>query len=221
MPEEIRLVIADDHPLMRDALRRTIEAEPGLRVVAEAGDGREALQAILDHQPDLAILDIDMPGLDGFAVVRALRDKGQTVPVVVLTVHDDPAFFETALELGVKGYILKDSRASDIVAGVQAVASGQVYASPALTNFLFDRGRRPSAPVPDKTSGIERLTPTERRVLALVAAYKTSSAIAEDLGISVRTVQTHRANICEKLGIEGSHALMKFALENAARLLAD
>ena len=214
MQDEIRLVIADDHPLMRDALRRTIEAEPGLQVVAEAGDGKSALKGILEHRPDIAVLDIDMPGLDGFAVARALREQGETIPIVVLTVHDDPAFFETALELGVKGYILKDSRASDIVAGVQAVAAGQVYASPALTTFLFDRGRRP----PAEPTGVDKLTPTERRVLALVAAYKTSSAIAEDLGISVRTVQTHRSNICEKLGIEGSHALMKFALENAAKL---
>jgi len=216
MEDEIRLVIADDHPLMRDALRRAIEAEPGLTVVAEAGDGREALNAIVEHRPDVAVLDVDMPGLDGFAVARELREKGTAVPIVFLTVHDDPSFFESALELGAKGYILKDSAAADIVAGLRTVADGRVYASPALTSFLFDRSRRPRAE--EEPSGIERLTPMERRVLALVAAYKTSSAIAEELGISVRTVQTHRANICGRLGIEGSHALMKFALEHASEL---
>jgi len=214
MQDEIRLVIADDHPLMRDALRRVIESEAGLRVVAEAGDGAEALKAIEGLAPDIAVLDIDMPGLDGFAVARALREKGLSVAVVLLTVHDDPAFVESALELGVKGYVLKDSAASEIVHSLREVAAGRVYASPALTALLFDRSRQTQR----EPSALQRLTPMERRVLALVAEYKTSSAIADELGISVRTVHTHRANICGRLGIEGSHALMKFALENASKL---
>jgi len=213
---EIRIVIADDHPLMRDALRRAAESDPDLAVVGEARDGLEAVRLVAARRPDIAVLDIDMPGLDGFAVARALREKGSSAALVFLTVHDDPAFFETALALGAKGYILKDSAASEVVAGIRAVADGRVYTSPSLTKLLVQASR--GVPLKAPASSIERLTPTERRVLALVAAYKTSSAIAEELGMSVRTVQTHRANICGRLGIEGSHALMKFALEHAAEL---
>ena len=211
---EIRLVIADDHPLMRDAIRRAVESDPDLEVVGEARDGTEAVRVIQARRPDIAVLDIDMPGLDGFAVARALLDKGVGAAVVFLTVHDDPAFYEMAEAVGAKGYILKDSAAAEVVAGIRAVSEGRVYTSPSLTKVLLARSREPK----EAPTGLDRLTPTERRVLALVAAYKTSSAIAEELGISVRTVQTHRANICGRLGIEGSHALMKFALEHASEL---
>jgi DNA-binding NarL/FixJ family response regulator len=214
---EITLVIADDHPLMRDALRRAVESHPDLVVVGEARDGLEALRTIEKRGPDIAVLDVDMPELDGFAVARALREKGARAAVVFLTVHDDPAFFESAMALGAKGYILKDSAASEVVDGIRAVADGRVYTSPSLTKLLVMRSRAEPTKV-SAASEIERLTPTERRVLSLVAAYKTSSAIAEELGVSVRTVQTHRANICARLSIEGSHALMKFALEHAAEL---
>ena len=214
MEPEIRLVIADDHPLLRQALKQMIEADPGLKVVAEAGNGREALEQVRRLRPDVAVLDVDMPHLDGFEVLRTLKAEGIAVNTIFLTVHNEAGFFREALALGAKGYILKDSAVTDIVSGIRAVADGQPYRSPALMTSTADQ--RPASRSGD--SGLELLTPTERRVLALVAAYKTSAAIAEELGASPRTVQTHRANICDKLEIQGNHALMKFALEHASRL---
>jgi len=213
MRSDIQLVIADDHPLVRQALRQMIEADARLKVVAEAGDGQEALACIRRLRPDVAVLDVDMPLLDGFGVLRALAAEGIATRTIFLTVHKEAGFFREALALGAQGYILKDTAVTDIVDGIKAVAEGGHYTSPALSTSDERRAARTG-----DSEGFDRLTATERRVLSLVAAYKTSAAIAEELGASVRTVQTHRANICDKLGIEGNHALIKFALEHASRL---
>ncbi|MDQ3798441.1 MAG: response regulator transcription factor [Acidobacteriota bacterium] len=214
MSDRIRLVIADDHPLLREGLRRIIEQEIDLQVLAEAGDGVAALENIIALEPQIAILDVDMPKLNGFEVIRALNEKRVDVSVIMLTVHREEEFFDEALRLGAKGYVLKDSAVTDIVIGIRAVAAGQNYASPALTSYLFKPRRAAHA----KPSGFETLTPTERRVLQLIAEYKTSNQIAEELFISPHTVKTHRKNICAKLNLEGSHALMKFALEHKTTL---
>jgi DNA-binding NarL/FixJ family response regulator len=214
MSDRIRLVIADDHPLLREGLRRVIEQEIDLQVLAEAGDGAAALENIIALEPQIAILDVDMPKLNGFEVIRALNEKRVDVDVIMLTVHREEEFFNEALRLGAKGYVLKDSAVTDIVSGIRAVAAGQNYVSPALTSYLFKPRREAYA----KPSGFETLTPTERRVLQLIAEYKTSNQIAEELFISPHTVKTHRKNICAKLNLEGSHALMKFALEHKTTL---
>lgn len=210
MSDKIRLVIADDHPILRQGLRRVIEQESDLQVLAEADDGKVALETILALQPDVAILDVDMPKLNGFEVMRALNEKPANVSVIMLTVHREEEFFNEALRLGAKGYILKDSAVTDIVNGIRAVAVGQNYVSPALTSYLF----KPRQESQTKLSGIDVLTPTERQILRLIAEYKTSNQIAEELFISPHTVKTHRKNICIKLNLKGNHALMKFALEH-------
>lgn len=214
MSDRIRLVIADDHPLLREGLRRVIEQETDLQVLAEAGDGESALENIITLKPQIAILDVDMPKLNGFEVIRALNEKRVDVSVIMLTVHREEEFFNEALRLGAKGYVLKDSAVTDIVSCIRAVAAGQNYVSPALTSYLFKPRREAYA----KPSGFDTLTPTERRVLQLIAEYKTSNQIAEELFISPHTVKTHRKNICAKLNLEGSHALMKFALEHKTTL---
>jgi DNA-binding NarL/FixJ family response regulator len=217
MKNEIRVVIADDHPVVRQGLRLVIEAAPRLTVVAEAADGKAALARIQELRPEVAVLDIDMPEMNGFAVARAVREQGLAVAVIFLTIHREGDLFEEALESGARGYVLKDSATTDIVTSIEAVASGQHFTSPAMTSYLVGRNRR-AASLRRQKPTLNDLTPTERRVLQLIAAYKTSKEIADELGISYRTVETHRANVCTKLELHGSHALMKFALANRAEL---
>ena len=139
MPASIRLILADDHPIVRHGLRQIIEADDTLAIVAEVGDGKAALAAIQTHAPDVAVLDIDMPVLDGFAVVRALSTLQTRPEVVFLTMHSERELFEAALELGIKGYVLKESAVTDIVAAIKAVAAGQPYLSPALSAHVVNR----------------------------------------------------------------------------------
>jgi len=214
---EIRIVVADDHPIVRQGLRQSLEAERGLKVVAEATDGQTALEQIKSLTPQVAVLDIDMPGLDGFSVLRALRGEKIEVEVVFLTIHRDEDFLNEAINLGAKGYVLKDSALTDIVTCVKLVASGQHYVSPALTGLLLNRQQR-TASLSQRKPELKDLSPTERRVLKLIAEYKTSREIADQLFISHRTVETHRTNICNKLEIHGNHALMKFALAYKSEL---
>jgi DNA-binding NarL/FixJ family response regulator len=212
MSDEIRLVIADDHPILRQGLRHIIEREVDLHVLAEADDGEVALENIITLQPDVAVLDVDMPKQNGFAVLRALTEKGLCVGIIMLTVHCEEEFFNEALRLGARGYVLKDSAIADIVSCIRAVAAGENYVSPTMTKYLFKRSRDNN----QSPTGIAALTPTEKHILQLIADYKTNNQIAEELFISPHTVKTHRKNICTKLHLEGNHALMKFALEHKA-----
>ena len=217
MTASIRLILADDHPIVRHGLRQIIEVDDALAIVAEVGDGQAALAAIQTHAPAVAVLDIDMPGLDGFAVVRALSTLPTRPAVVFLTMHSEKELFEAALELGIKGYVLKESAVTDIVAAIQAVAAGQPYLSPALSAQVLTR--RSGEGDPTKTHpGLDTLTPTERRVLKLIATDLSTKEIAAQLSISPRTVETHRQNIGGKLNVRGSLALVRFALQHRAQL---
>jgi DNA-binding NarL/FixJ family response regulator len=218
MARDIRILIADDHPIVRQGLRQAIEADPRFEVLAEAGNGRIALEQIQQLRPDIAVLDIDMPEMDGFSVAREVRARQLAVDIIFLTVHRDERFFAEALQLGTKGYVLKDSAVTDILSSIRAVAAGDHFASPALTSYLI-KSRRAGAGdgVPQK-GGLQDLTATERRILAMIAEYKTSREIGDALCISHRTVQTHRTNICTKLDLRGNHALMKFALAHRSQL---
>src|SRR5262245_15799332 len=216
MPGELRLLIADDHPLMRRGLRDAVAEDRQLTVVGEAVNGTAALEQIERLRPQLAILDIDMPGLDGFAIVRALLERKIATDIIFMTVHRDQRLFDEALRLGVNVYVLKDSSASDVLSAIRAVAAGEHFTSPALTSHLVRRRRGEAALA--TAADLHSLTPTERRVLALLAEYKTSREIGDALHISCRTVQTHRANICSRLDLQGSHALMKFALDHKSEL---
>jgi len=218
MNDEITILLADDHPIVRQGLRQAIELNQRLRVIAEASDGDEALRLLRALQPQIAVLDIDMPHLDGVAVARAARDEQLSTAVVFLTVYREERFFNHALELGVRGYVLKDSAVTDIVSGIRAVAAGQYFTSPAMTAHLIARTKPRATASASEHAGVAGLSPTECRVLKLIAEYKTSKEIADELFISFRTVNTHRANICQKLGLQGNHALMKFALDHLPEL---
>lgn len=217
MNPEINVIIADDHPVFRQGLRQVIELDDQLRVVGEAADGQEAIAQILETGADVAVVDVDMPNQDGFEVVRAVKQKQSPVKIVFLTMHKDERFLNAALDIGVSGYLLKDSAVTEIIASIKAAAAGRDYVSPALSTFLVNRSRR-SAELARQKPEIARLTPTERRILLLLGEYKTSKEIANELFISARTVERHRANICEKLDLHGSHALIKFATEHRSEL---
>jgi len=209
--------MADDHPVVRQGLRQMIEADKALSIVAEAGDGQTALSLIEQHRPDVAVLDIDMPQMDGFAIVRALGRKNLPVEVVFLTMHSEEEIFQAAMDMGVKGYVLKDSAVTDIVQSIKTVAAGRPYLSPALSALLLHRRRR-AEELGAAHPGLHDLSAMERRVLKLIAEDKTSREIATELFISPRTVETHRANICKKLNLHGSLALVKFALAHKSEL---
>lgn len=214
MKTDINVLIADDHPIFRRGLRQIIETDPGIRVIAEAEDGEAALRLLQEHAPQVAVLDVDMPNRDGFDLMQAIRARRLPVAVIFLTMHKDERIFNKALDIGVTGYVLKDSAITEIIAGIKAVAAGRHYVSPAMSTSLLKRAARSAAPPP----GADDLTPTERRVLKLIAEYKTSKEIAAELFISVRTVEHHRANISTKLDLKGSHALLKFALDHHDQL---
>jgi DNA-binding NarL/FixJ family response regulator len=214
---EIRLVIADDHPIYREGLRRVIERDTALRVLAEAGDGEEAVAQIAACRPDVAVLDLDMPKLDGFGAVRRLNEQRLAVAVIFLTMHKDEDAFNEAMNLGVKGYVVKDSAVIDIVNAIRAAAAGEDFISPQLSSYLLRRARR-NAELVERKPSLNDLTPTERRVLSLIAEHKTTKEIAAELFISPRTVDHHRAHICAKLDLHGINALLKFAIAHKAQL---
>jgi DNA-binding NarL/FixJ family response regulator len=210
--DEIQILIADDHPLMRKGLRLSVEEDPGLRVVGEACDGEAALSLIRKLHPHVALLDIEMPKLDGLGVVREMVKSGLKTEVIFLTFHSNQDLFRSAMELGCKGYILKDSAVQEVVAGIHAVASGRPYISSAITTDLLHRQNRADA----KSSQMSRLSPTELRIMRLIARGKTSKEIGAELSIHYRTVENHRTSMCRKLDLEGegANALLRFALQN-------
>jgi DNA-binding NarL/FixJ family response regulator len=217
MNQQIRLLIADDHPLLRTGLRQVIETDPRLQVVAEASDGAIALERLLELRPEVAVLDIEMPQLTGFALLREMRARRLTTAVVFLTMYRDEEMFNEALDLGALGYVLKDSATTDIVGAILAAAAGQPYISPAISALLIRRATRTTTLLQQYPS-LNDLTPTERRVLRLIGENKTSKEIAGELFISYRTVENHRANICQKLNLKGSHSLLKFAFDHKSEL---
>ncbi len=215
MNKETRIIIADDHAIFRTGLRHTIESYPNYKIIADASDGETALGLILEQKPDVVILDVSMPKSNGFQVAEELKRKIFPVKIVFLTMHDDEAMFNRAMDLDVKGYVLKDSAASDILNCLHAVTNDKNFTSPALTTYLFKRATDRN----NETHGtLNDLTATERKILKLVAEYKTSKEIAAELFISYRTIENYRTNICSKFNLHGSHALMKFALEHKNKI---
>lgn len=218
MSDEIKLVVADDHPIVRKGLVQIITSAPEIKVLAEAGDGGTALKFIQEQKPDIALLDINLPGLTGFDVMLEIERKKLLVKVIFLTMHSEEELFNEAMDLGAQGYLLKDSAVTEIVEAIKRVAAGQIYISAAITTYLLKRSRK-AAEFASQSKGLANLTPTERRVLQLIAEYKTSKEIADEMGSHYRTVENHRTNICRKLDIHGSHVLLRFALRYKSELL--
>jgi len=217
MDTRTRVVIADDHPIFREGLVKAIERDTSYCVVGQAADGGEALNLIGELRPDLAVLDVSMPVMDGLDVARKLHREANPTELICLTMYKDPAYFNAALDLGVRGYLIKDSAVSELLLCLRAVTDGQYFISPAISHFLIERNRKLESLAPSVPFQ-ERLTPAERAVLRMLAENRTSKEIADRLFVSVRTVENHRMHICQKLEIKGHNKLLQFALENKSVL---
>ncbi len=215
MPEEIKLIIADDHPIFREGLRQIIEKDQKIRIIGEADNGAKALELITEKKPDIALLDIDMPKMTGLEVLKQVVDM--PVKVVFLTMYSEEDIFDEAMGLGIKGYVLKDSAVNDILECISSVSEGNYFISPSMSNLLLKR-RQKLAELRKTTPMLDNLTPTERKVLRYISQNKTSKEIADILFLSHRTIENHRTNISNKLNLRGSHSLIKFAIENKSLL---
>lgn len=217
MSNQIDVVIADAQPIFRSGLQQILKTVNCFNLVGEAFDGKSALKVVTNTKPDVAILDIDIPKKDGFEVARALFARSMSVEVIFLTIHKSEKFFNAALNLGVKGYILKDSATSELIEAIKTVSDGKSFICPRLSSFLVKRNRGGNSFV-KTTPAITDLTRCEKRVLIMVGQYMTSKDIAAELFISTRTIEHHREHIAAKLGLHGRNALLKFTLEHQNEL---
>jgi DNA-binding NarL/FixJ family response regulator len=213
----ISVVIADDHPLFRKGVRQAIEEDPSFTIVGEAGNGVAALKMIEERMPDVAVLDIDMPDMQGLQVARVMKEKKLFVAVIILTIYREEDMFNEAMDAGVRGYVMKETAVIDLLEAIKAVAMGKYYFSPTIAGHLVGRSQRAKNLLTQKPS-LADLTPAERRILKHIAMNKTSKEIADEFSISYRTVETHRTNIATKLNIHGTHSLLKFAIEHKSAL---
>lgn len=202
----IRVVLADDHALVRDGLRAVLSREADIEVVGEAADGRDALRVVEMAKPDVAVLDLSMPLLNGLDVARQLVDRDRGRRTILMTVHDEDRYVLQAVRAGVRGYVLKKQAAADLVRAIREVAAGRVYLSPGVGSALAE-AIRTGRPVPE-----ERLTPREREVLQLVAEGKTTKEIAGILNVSVKTADAHRTHLMQKLDIHDVAGLTRCAI---------
>jgi len=208
---KLRVVLGDDHTIVRHGIRKILEERGEWEVVAEAGDGREAVKKVLEHEPDVAILDIGMPLLNGIEATRQIVKRAPTVRVLILSMHSDEAYITQALQAGAKGYLLKDSADIDLIRGVTDVAAGKSFFSPAVAKVMLDDYVRHLA-----NKGIvdryDALSEREREIFQLVAEGHSNKAVAELLSISVATVETHRAHILQKLDLHNTAEVVLYAV---------
>jgi two-component system response regulator NreC len=203
----IRIVLADDHVLVRQGLKSLLERE-GFQVVAEASDGQEALRHVKSLQPDIAVMDISMPTLNGLNAAREVSRASPKTKTILLTQHDESQYIRDALEAGVKGYVLKSQVAGDLVLAIRQISLGQVYLSPGVSSAIMEAYQSKS----DKAKN--PLTLRERQVLQLIAEGKSTKDVASLLGISVKTAESHRTRLMQKLDIHETASLVLYAVRN-------
>jgi len=212
MKAAVTIALADDHRVVRDGLRLVLQAEPDFQVVGEAGDGLDALNLVEETLPDVLVLDLMMPGLSVLEVARQCARRAPRTRVVVLSMHADESYVLQALSNGASGYVLKDASATELVRAVREVSAGRRYLSPPLSEKAIELYTA-KARTGGTTDIYERLTSREREVLHLTAEGLSSSAIAERLGISTRTAETHRGNVMGKLGLHNRADLVRYAID--------
>jgi DNA-binding NarL/FixJ family response regulator len=217
MKQEVTLLLVDDHPLLRHGLRDFIGKNSRFKILGEASDGKEALLQIGRLKPQIIILDIDMPQLNGLETIKAIRELSIPVKVIILTMYKEEDMFNAAMDLGAKAYVLKENAANDVVAALEKVERGESFISASMLEAGTRRSDRVRELLLSKPQ-IEALTPAERRILKLIGEDFTSKEIADRLKLSVRTVDNHRQHICNKLKLHGTHSLLKFAFDNSAYL---
>ncbi len=210
----ITVLVADDHPLMRQGIRLSLSGESRVSVVGEAANGEEVLECVGFLKPDIVILDLDMPGRDGLSVLRELNRRGMATGVIILTLHTGADLVAEAMELGVRGYIIKSSAVIEVVEAVRRVAGGGSYLSQEAMDAL--QAARTGKDLPEE---LRQLSPLELRLIREIAQGKTSREIAAALDLSGRTVENYRTGICSKLHLTGPNALLRFALRERTTLL--
>jgi len=206
--KRIRILLVDDHAVVRQGFKMILAEQPDMEIVGEAGNGREALALAESLKPDIVVMDVAMPELNG---IEATRRMGESVPhtrVVALSMHKDSVYVREILRAGARGYLLKDSVAADLVSAVRSVARGEGYISPQVSHAVLDDYRR------HVTNPIDTLTSREREVLQMLAEGKTNKEIAVILNLSVYTVDAHRGRIMEKLNLHSINELVRFAVRN-------
>jgi DNA-binding NarL/FixJ family response regulator len=213
----VKVLIADDHPIFRQGLKKVLESEKKYVVVAETSNGEEALVKIRETSPDIVILDIDMPKLNGIEILKIIHKEKIPSKSIILTMYKDEEYFNQAMDYGVMGYLLKDSVVIELIECMEAIESGKHYISPKISDYLLQRSEKQKA-LTNAVPQLQQLTKTEREVLRHLSENKTSKKIGEEMFISERTVENHRANICSKLGLKGYNALLLFALKNKSIL---
>ncbi len=214
-PELIRVLIADDHTLVRQGIRMLLEAQPDLSVVGEASDGAEAVRVAHEVNPDVVVIDVAMPVMDGLEATRVIKRDQPGVQVLVLTMHEGEDYFFQILTAGASGYVLKRAAASDLIAAVHAVARGEIFLYPAIAKKLVsDYLSRVQSDDRSARATYDGLTVREREVLTLVAEGLSNREIAERLTVSLSTVQTHYAHIVEKLNLRNRAELVKYAIRH-------
>ncbi|HZU25022.1 MAG TPA: response regulator transcription factor [Bryobacteraceae bacterium] len=201
-----KILLADDHVLVRQGFKMILSAQPDLQIVGEAGNGREVLELAEKLQPDVVIMDVTMPELNGIEATRRLADVAPRARVLALSMHKDAVYVREILRAGARGYLLKDSADSDLIAAVRSIAKGEAWLSPAVSDAVLTDYRR------HVTDPLDLLTSREREVLQMIAEGKTNKEIATALNLSVYTVEAHRGRIMEKLNLHSTGELVRFAL---------
>ncbi len=206
----IKVLIADDHGIVRTGLRALVKAEPDLQLVGEAAGGYEAIALIDKTHPDILVLDLSMPDLDGIAVTRRVKSQYPDLRILILTVHEDEAMLREAIKAGASGYVLKRAAEADLISAITTVMRGGLYVDPMMVRVLLTE---PTPHAPQYPASVEPLTPRELDVLKLIVQGYTNRQIGEVLSISVRTVEGHRANLLQKLGLRTRVELVRYARE--------
>ncbi len=209
--EKIRILLADDHTIVRSGLRALLEAEPSLSVIGEAEDGRAAVTLACQLKPDIVLMDIAMPLLNGLEATRQLRQQCPDVRVLVLSMYDNEEYIRHALEAGAMGYLLKDATTSELIGAIHSVYRGEAVLSPAITRLVIEDYLRWGGMRPQEE--VDSLSPREREILQLIAEGYTNKQIAEILSISIKTVQAHRNNLMQKLDLHDRGELIKYAIQ--------
>ena len=208
---KIKIIIADDHPMMRRGVKSVLLKDQQIEILAEANDGKEAYDFILKFNPDVALIDVEMPKMTGLEIARQINSEKINTKIIFLTMYKDEDMFNEAMDAGAFGYVLKENAVEDVLESVKIVSEGKHYISPMISGYLVSRLNRQND-LTSKTPSINDLTKSERTILKFISQDKTSQQIADELHISHKTVENHRNNISKKLNLSGTHSLVKFAI---------